>query len=829
MTQQNFSNNQPNDHLQRWEEIPKVKWEGLPKKDAITIHFNQNQTLVKSKPLQVLENIQKRIDNQIQNNQPISPIENIYNIATHPDILRISYSKIKTNKGKLTPGTDPTISADTIAEKQIQELSKKLRNGTFKWKPVRRILIEKPGKTEKRPLGLPDFDDKIVQGAILLVLEATYEGEFEKYNCNWGFRANKDTNGAIEKIKMEAKHYQYAIEGDIKGAYDNVQHKKLINILKQRINDYKFLQLIERGLENGYMLDFITYETLLGTPQGSICSPMLFNIYMQEFDKFIINDLKEQIKPTTKPNESNSEYEKITSRKKAAQIKLKKFQLLNRDLEKMNVGQFCIVAMESKVINTTLQNNPTFVEQMGEYKKLSPEAKIRGKMNKQYELRETILQNITEEQKEILKREFETKQQQIILENKIKQKQLPSIDPKKIEKKIAYVRYADDWIIFVRGTHEDAEQIKNKASIFLQTQLSLTLSQDKTKITNLYKEKARFLGFELFYQQNKLVKTTQRKETLTTQRFGNMVVQPDKERLETRFIQKKYMDADGSPKEVGFLTVLKDHEIITKYNQFMMGIGNYYIRQISYPSKVGRWLYILYYSCIKTLAAKHKTTTKKIIQKYGYLDISTPTINWKKPKATDLRVIAKYTYNGETKYSTLYNYKEMIFLLTKLRNKYKEEKFKKLPHEKVREADMLALHKVNLRTSFKETSFCAICGKKEKSLHNHHIQHLKKKNGRYEGYKGFDKVVASLGRKQIPVCSECHHKIHNGQYDGTSLQEINDIRLVAPEVLLSYKTHKPNENPKPSKKTSKNEIIINEERKTYLNKELKNYLLSKKL
>lgn len=825
MTEQNFSNNQkPTNRLETWEQIPKTKWEGLPKKEVITLHFNTNQTLVKSKPLQVLDNIRKRIDNQIQQ---ISPIDNIYNIVTHPDILRISYSKVKRNKGKLTPGSDPTITADTIAEKQIQELSKRLRNGTFKWKPVRRILIEKPGKREKRPLGLPDFDDKIVQGAILLILEAAYEGEFEKYNCNFGFRANKDTNGAIEKIKMEARHYQYAIEGDIKGAYDNVDHKKLLNILKQRFKDYKFLQLIERGLENGYMLDFITYETLLGTPQGSICSPILFNIYMHEFDKYVINEWKKKTESPTKPNESNAEYEKIRSRKKAAQLKLKNFQQMNRDLEQMNIGQFCMIAMQSKLINTTLQNNPSFVELRKYYNSLSPDAKIRGKMDKQYKLRETILQNITEEHKEILRKEFEIQQKKIILENKIKQQQLPSLDSKKLQKKITYVRYADDWIIFVRGTNEDAEKIKNKASTFLQNHLGLTLSQEKTKITNLYKEKARFLGFELFYQRNKLVKRVLKNETQTTQRFGNMTIQPDGLRLEARFIQKKYMDKDGNPREIGFLTVLKDHEIITKYNQFMMGIGNYYIRQISYPSIIGRWMYILYYSCIKTLATKHKTSTKKIIQKYGYLDISIPNTNSKKPRATDLRITSKYIHNQETKYATLYNYKEIMFLLLKLKDKYLEEKFKKLPHNFVREADMLALHKVNLRTSFKETSFCAICGKKEKSLHNHHIRHLKKKNGRYEGYRGFDKIVASLGRKQIPVCSECHHKIHDGKYDSTSLQDIYDIRLVAPEALLSFRT--PKQNPQPSEPTSKNEILINEESKTYLNKELRNYLTSKKI
>lgn len=817
----NLSNNK--NLPETWEQIPKVKWDGFPKQEDVNQLIEQNQILKKSKPLQVIEAIQRRIEKQLENNEQVSPIANIYDLICHPDILRVSYSKVMKNKGALTPGSDSTISADSFAEKQIQELSLKLKTGTFKWKPVRRIMIDKPGKKEKRPLGLPDFDDKVVQGAILILLQAAYEPEFEKLNCNFGFRPNKDTNGAIEKIDLEAKFYQFVVEGDIKGAYDTVVQQILLDILGERFTDKKFLNLIQRGLESGYMLDFQKYETLLGTPQGSICSPILFNIYMQAFDKFVLNDMLNKLAPNQEQisasSETNPEYEKYRSRKRKAMNKLQEFQVeCKRDLKQMKLRRFVEFFMQSQYVNKFLL----------EIKEIQT-AKIKATQNprKNEAFREAILNNTSEAQQEILKQEYEQHLENIFSYSQSKQKTTNYKDPEKMQKKITYVRYADDWVLFIRGTIEDAERAKELAGNFLKERLGLTLSLEKTKITDLFKNKATFLGYEIFYQRNKLNKTVNKgSDWKVTQRFGNMQFSPDKQRLTNRFLLKKYMTKSGSPKEVGFLTILQDHEIITKYNQFMVGLGNYYIRQISYPSSLGRWLYILYYSCIKTLATKHKTTVKDIIKTYGYLDLSNPTVNTQKPNATDLRIIAQYTHNNQKKSVVLYNYKHIMFELNKIKEKYIEETFNKTPHQLVREADMLTLHKVNFRTAFKETSFCAVCGKKEKSLHSHHIKPLKWKKNQSRTYKGFDKVIAALGRKQIPVCSECHHKIHAGKYDGMELNELYDIRLVAPEGLLRLDIPNPI---KPSPKTNQSKkladnIIIDEENKTYLNRELKEHL-----
>jgi len=506
--------------------------------------------------------------------------------------------------------------------------------------------------------------------------------------------------------------------------------------------------------------------------------------------------------------------------------KLEEFQIINkRSLENMKPRKFTEYFKDSEYVNQVLAKDKKI-------NKILQEAKIFA--HKKKEFKETVLENTNKTQKEILKKEYENSLIQTFRENKNKQTNTNYKDADKFEKKITYVRYADDWIIFVRGTKEDAEKVKNLAATFLKEKLELTLSLEKTKITDLYREKAKFLGFEIFYQKNKLRKEVNKgAEGKTIQRFGLINFHPDTERLENRFLLKKYITKIGFPKEVGFLTVLQDHEIITKYNQFMIALGNYYIRQIKYPSRLGRWIYILYYSCIKTLAAKHKTSTKKIIKTYGHLDLSNPKLNRKKPKATDLRIIANYNYNKQKKWSVLLNYKEVMFLLKKIKDKYTEEKLNSLPHSLVREADMLTLHKVNFRTAFKETSFCAICGKKEKSLHSHHIKPLKwKKNQKIKGYKGFDKIVAALGRKQIPVCAKCHQKIHAGKYNNIELNELYDIRLVAPEGIRKLNTTNPPNGQKPINPSQKliqikeKNIEVDEINKTYLNRELKKNLTS---
>lgn len=837
-----YKNNKPS-KLQDWDEIPKAPWKNLPtntKVDNLLLKVKQQTNLKKSKSLTILENINKRIINSINNNKKPEPVDDLISILANIDVLRTAYAQIYKNKGALTPGTADS-TADNFDLTKLSKLSEKIKNESFKWTPTKRVFIPKPGKKEKRPLGLPNFTDKVVQSAIRLILQSIIEPHFEQFNSNYGFRPNKDTIQAIRNIEIKAQGTNYAIEGDIKGAYDNVNHGILMQILNKYIKCKKFLRIIHDGLKAGILENNNFHDTFLGIPQGGIASPILFNIYMHEFDLYIQNQIQEEFKKikNTNTTQSTQKFQNVPKEhlSEANYNTLKSTYALKKKLTEKysstnsldSISPALIVEyfQRSKYFQNILKDNNTLDKKLTEIKEIEKNYNHeldRGTLaNKRKSFKVFALKNLSQEQKSIILNEF-LNYHKAIGDQADKARKSISFNTNtqllnKIEKTF-YVRYADDWILFIRGTDQDAEIYKSLCKNYLDKKLRLTLSQDKTKITNFHKNAVKFLGFEIYYPRNPLLKRVEAKNA--TQRFRNIQIHPDRERLDNKFLIKKYIDNKNKPREVGFLVPLEDHQIIRKFNQFMLGIGNYYIRAISYPSRLNKYMYILYYSCIKTLATKHKTSTRKIIREYGYFDISLNE-ETKKPKATDLRIIAKYTTDKEEKYEVLLNWKEISYNLKNLKLKYEQTKhFKPIIISTI---DFLSPHKVNFRTAFKTSNYCSICGDTATDLH--HIRKLKHKGGRYSGYKGFDKVVASLNRKQIPVCKNCHNLIHTGKYDNTSLQDLWDFRLIVPENFITNEPQQTHNQAKSKTitliKGTKSEIIINDQKRTYLNTGLRNF------
>lgn len=136
-----------------------------------------------------------------------------------------------------------------------------------------------------RPLGIPSFEDKLVQEAVRMVLEAIYEGHFEW--TSHGFRPNRSCHTALKSLQNNFNGAKWFIEGDIKGFFDNIDHDVLIEIMKGRIADDRFLRLIRKFLNAGYMEEWQFNKTYSGTPQGGIISPILANIYLDKFDKYM--------------------------------------------------------------------------------------------------------------------------------------------------------------------------------------------------------------------------------------------------------------------------------------------------------------------------------------------------------------------------------------------------------------------------------------------------------------------------------------------------------------------------------------------------------------
>ena len=164
-------------------------------------------------------------------------------------------------------------------ENRIENLLERMKKFSYKPLPVRRTYIEK-ANGKLRPLGIPAYEDKLVQGVMADILNEIYENIF--LDSSYGFRPNRSCHQAIREINqiLMTKKVNYVLDCDIKGFFDNIDHKWLIKFLQEHIQDKNFLRYINRFLISGYVEDMKFYETDKGTPQGGLISPVLANVYL---------------------------------------------------------------------------------------------------------------------------------------------------------------------------------------------------------------------------------------------------------------------------------------------------------------------------------------------------------------------------------------------------------------------------------------------------------------------------------------------------------------------------------------------------------------------
>lgn len=697
--------------------------------------------------------------NQIKNT-------NLTEIIAKPETLLLAYKTIKGNKGAMTQGSvKSTEDIKTMTPEQrelyynslefpdkfsmadILLTSKLIKKGIYPWGSSTRIYVPKPGvKDKQRPITIPPFMDRIVQKAITLVLEAIYEPYFESLNTSFGFRPNKGVHDAIAALTTQYTNgMKTAVEGDIEAAYDTVDRQILIKILSEKIIDKKFLNLIKERLNYEYVENIegktIRTRPTLGIPQGGIDSPYLLNIYMNKFDEFIHNDVNEIF------NKMNGKYKDIPTRNKES-IKIKN--------------------------------------------------QIRGEKRKMRWIKEKIHKETNKEKIEEFKEEL-YKYIKIIRKLWHQARNRTTSVPNKRRLRVFYIRYADDWILLTNGTIEIANFLKKKTSEFLKNELKLTLSDKKTVVTKISKSPAKFLGFELKVSprgplQKKPTNNNRFQKYKLTRRPGglNIWTKPDRQRLINRLHMKGFCNENGNPKEIPWLSCLESQTIIQRYNSILLGLANYYLGYVRNRATIHRWIYIIRFSCFKTLAQKYRTSIGRIFKKYGYRMHS--------KSLQTVKFIVRIKLDSETyeKSYFLYSYRDLI-RMNKNSKKEKQQRFydtkkntiigeypylgNKLPA--ITNDDYLEkISWVSLRTQALMDLPCSYCGTFD-NVHQHHIQHIRKRAYTLiDENTPYKKIMALRNRKQIPICKNCHLKfIHPGKYSGPKLINITPIKTIDNRIL----------------------------------------------
>ena len=202
----------------------------------------------------------------------------------HPDrTLRAAFSQVAANKGAAGVDHVTVRMFDDRLEENLKSLSEDLRTGHYRPQQIRRHHIPKPGSKELRPLGIPTVRDRVVQTAVLMVLEPIFERDFAEHS--YGFRPGRGCKDALRRVDHLLKEgYTYVVDADLKSYFDTIPHDRLLALVARRVSDGRALGLIESFLKQGVLDGLREWTPEEGSPQGGCISPLLSNVYLNPLD-----------------------------------------------------------------------------------------------------------------------------------------------------------------------------------------------------------------------------------------------------------------------------------------------------------------------------------------------------------------------------------------------------------------------------------------------------------------------------------------------------------------------------------------------------------------